>query len=74
VELEALEANKAHDSRRASAVDVEEVWQHTHVKPAGAPVGTHPLRAHPVRPSMDRSMSGSYYSAQAGTTRETSRG
>ncbi|KAK3067487.1 hypothetical protein LTR53_015613 [Teratosphaeriaceae sp. CCFEE 6253] len=70
LELEALTASKAHDSRRASSAEVVEILHRTHFSPAGAPVGIHPLRAHPVRPTSgprSASESQSFYSARTHT-------
>lgn len=64
VELDALTSTKQADSRRASDSNVDAQLRRVEFNP---PVGNHPLKAHPPRPGVDRSMSGSgsgsYHSA-----------
>ncbi|KAK0935999.1 hypothetical protein LTR29_012460 [Friedmanniomyces endolithicus] len=76
VELEALTAPSSsplQEKRRASAANVAEVLQRTRISSSsGAPMSAHPLRAHPVQTGVERSMSGSFYSAQTNAGREAS--
>jgi hypothetical protein len=55
--------NAHHDSRRESATSVEAQLKRLNKPGSMAPLGDHPLRAHPVRPPVEGSWSGSYYSA-----------